>query len=65
MEQGIDLDAKSSEVDGISSHLASAYQKAMEAYNARAQHEEQISMQNISDTEKIQNFMVCRTTVII
>lgn len=65
MEQGIDLDARSSEVDGISSHLASAYQKAMEAYNARAQHEEQISMQNISDTEKIQNFMVCRTTVII
>lgn len=57
VEQGIDLDARSSEVDGISSHLASAYQKAMEAYNARAQHEEQISMQNISDTEKIQNFM--------
>jgi hypothetical protein len=65
VEQGIVLDAQSSEVDGISSHLASAYQKAMEAYNARAQHEEQISMQNISDTEKIQNFMVCRTTVII
>ncbi|KAI5593099.1 hypothetical protein BDE02_04G196500 [Populus trichocarpa] len=57
VEQGIVLDAQSSEVDGISSHLASAYQKAMEAYNARAQHEEQISMQNISDTEKIQNFM--------
>ncbi|XP_011013793.1 PREDICTED: squamous cell carcinoma antigen recognized by T-cells 3-like [Populus euphratica] len=57
VEQGIDLDAKSSEVDGIPSHLASAYQKAMEAYNARAQHEEQISMQNISDTEKFQNFM--------
>jgi hypothetical protein len=53
VEQGIVLDAQSSEVDGISSHLASAYQKAMEAYNARAQHEEQISMQNISDTEKI------------
>ncbi|CAK7357216.1 unnamed protein product [Dovyalis caffra] len=58
VEQGTDLDAKSSEVDGIPSHLASAYQKAMEAYNARAQHEEQISMQNISDTEKFQNFMV-------
>lgn len=57
VDQGIDLDAKSSEVDGLSSHLASAYQKAMEAYNARAPHEEQISMQNISDTEKIQNFM--------
>ncbi|KAF9690327.1 hypothetical protein SADUNF_Sadunf01G0184000 [Salix dunnii] len=57
VEQGTDLDAKSSEVDGISSHLASAYQKAMEAYNARAQHEEQISMQNLSDTEKFQNFM--------
>ncbi|KAL3597947.1 hypothetical protein D5086_009584 [Populus alba] len=57
VKQGIDLDAKSSEVDGLSSHLASAYQKAMEAYNARAPHEEQISMQNISDTEKIQNFM--------
>ncbi|KAJ6394975.1 hypothetical protein OIU77_024064 [Salix suchowensis] len=57
VEQGTDLDAKSSEVDGISSHLASAYQKAMEAYNARAQHEEQISMQNLSDTEKFRNFM--------
>ncbi|KDP40896.1 hypothetical protein JCGZ_24895 [Jatropha curcas] len=57
VEQGNVLDAESSDVDGISSHVASAYQKAMEMYNSRAQHEEQISKQNISDTDKFQSFM--------
>lgn len=61
VEQGNALDAESSDTDGISSHVASAYQKAMEMYNARAQHEEQISRQDISDPEKFQNFMVYRS----
>lgn len=58
VEQGNALDAESSDMDGIPSHVASAYQKAMEMYNARVQYEEQISKQDISETEKLQNFMV-------
>lgn len=57
VEQGNALDAESSDMDGIPSHVASAYQKAMEMYNARVQYEEQISKQDISETEKLQNFM--------
>ncbi|XP_002527822.2 squamous cell carcinoma antigen recognized by T-cells 3 [Ricinus communis] len=57
VEQGNVLDTESSYLDGISSHVASAYQKAMEMYNTRAQHEEQIYKQDISEQEKFQNFM--------
>uniref|UniRef100_A0A2N9H1C3 Reverse transcriptase zinc-binding domain-containing protein n=1 Tax=Fagus sylvatica TaxID=28930 RepID=A0A2N9H1C3_FAGSY len=37
-------------LDGISSRVASAYQRALEGYNARAHLEEQISRQDISDS---------------
>lgn len=40
-------------------HVASAYQKALEMYNARVCFEEQISIQNISDSERLQQYMVC------
>ncbi|XP_065870636.1 uncharacterized protein [Euphorbia lathyris] len=56
-EQGNVLTAESSDLDGIPSHVGSAYRKATEMYNARAQHEEQISKQDISAIEKFQNFM--------
>ncbi|KAK6263531.1 hypothetical protein SCA6_018965 [Theobroma cacao] len=57
VEQGNALDAESDTVDGISSHVASAYQKAEEMYNARAHHEEQITRQDISESERFQHFM--------
>jgi hypothetical protein len=40
-------------------HVASAYQKALEMYNARVHLEEQISSQHISDSERLQQYMVC------
>lgn len=38
-------------------HVASAYQKALEMYNARVHLEEQISSQDISDSERLQQYM--------
>ncbi|PQQ20561.1 squamous cell carcinoma antigen recognized by T-cells 3 [Prunus yedoensis var. nudiflora] len=57
VEQGNILNAGSSDLDGISSHVASAYNKALEMYNARVHLEEQICRQDMSDSEKLQNFM--------
>lgn len=59
VEQGKTLDTKSSDLDGIPSHVASAYHKALEMYNARIHLEEQISRQDVSDSERLQQFMVC------
>ncbi|KAH9750145.1 EMBRYO DEFECTIVE 140 [Citrus sinensis] len=56
-KQGAVLDAESSNLDGISSNVASAYQKALEMCNARAHLEEQISRQDLSDSEKFQQYM--------
>ncbi|XP_034209646.1 squamous cell carcinoma antigen recognized by T-cells 3 isoform X2 [Prunus dulcis] len=58
VEQGNILNAGSSDLDGISSHVASAYKKALEMYNARVHLEEQICRQDMSDSEKLQHFMV-------
>ncbi|KAF3439308.1 hypothetical protein FNV43_RR17584 [Rhamnella rubrinervis] len=57
VEQGKALDTKSSDLDGVPSHVASAYHKALEMYNARIHLEEQISRQDISDSERLQQFM--------
>ena len=62
VEQGNVLDVNSSSMDGISSHVASAYQKAMDMYDARAHLEEQIVRQDISDSERHQQFLVCDLT---
>lgn len=58
VEKGNMIDAKSSDLDGISAHVASAYQKALDMYNSRAHFEEQISRQDILDQERLQQFMV-------
>lgn len=58
VEQGNSLDAGSSDLDGISSNVALAYQKALEMYNARAHLEEQLSRNDIADSEKLQEYMV-------
>ncbi|GMY31439.1 Squamous cell carcinoma antigen recognized by T-cells 3 [Fagus crenata] len=59
VEQGKVLDVESSEPDGISSRVTSAYQRALEGYNAHAHHEEKISRQDISYSEKLQQFVIC------
>ncbi|XP_019052707.1 PREDICTED: squamous cell carcinoma antigen recognized by T-cells 3-like isoform X2 [Nelumbo nucifera] len=50
-------ESNSSDLDGIPNHVASAYQKAMEMYNARIPYEQQISKQGEDDNEKLQHFM--------
>ncbi|KAE8711206.1 hypothetical protein F3Y22_tig00110300pilonHSYRG00004 [Hibiscus syriacus] len=57
VEQGNSLDAESGNVFGISSHVASAYQKAEEMYNARAHLEDQITRQDVSESERFQHYM--------
>ncbi|XP_024032738.1 squamous cell carcinoma antigen recognized by T-cells 3, partial [Morus notabilis] len=56
-EQGSILNIESDSLDGVSSHVASAYQKALDVYNARVHLEEKISRQDIPDLERLQEFM--------
>lgn len=58
MEQRNDLAVESSDLDGVPSHIASAYQRALEGYNARVHLEEQILRQDMSESEKFQQYMV-------
>ncbi|CAJ2649277.1 squamous cell carcinoma antigen recognized by T-cells 3-like [Trifolium pratense] len=56
VEQGNFNDASIDLIDCYP-HVASAYQKAVEMYNARIHLEEQISIQHISDSERLQQYM--------
>lgn len=58
VERGSILNIESDSLDGVSSHVASAYQKALDMYNARVHLEEKISRQDIPDLERLQEFMV-------
>ncbi|XP_041010995.1 squamous cell carcinoma antigen recognized by T-cells 3-like isoform X2 [Juglans microcarpa x Juglans regia] len=58
MEQRNDLGVESSDLDGVPSHIASAYQRALEGYNARVHLEEQILRQDMSESEKLQQYMI-------
>ncbi|XP_042509055.1 squamous cell carcinoma antigen recognized by T-cells 3 isoform X2 [Macadamia integrifolia] len=57
VEQGTAPVVDPGELDGLPSNVVSAYQKAMEMYNAKVQHEEKISKQDASDMEKLQHYM--------
>ena len=57
-EQGSVPDVNSSNLDGISSHIASAYQKALEMLDARVLFEERIFRLDVSDMERLQEYMV-------
>ncbi|KAE8688795.1 hypothetical protein F3Y22_tig00110956pilonHSYRG00244 [Hibiscus syriacus] len=57
VQQGNSHDTESDNDLGISSHVASAYQKAEEMYIARAQLEERITRQDVSESERFQNYM--------
>ncbi|XP_073287671.1 uncharacterized protein [Primulina huaijiensis] len=55
--QGSSIDITGGELDGLSSNVVSAYQKALEMLIARAHHEEQVSQKNV-ESEKLQEYMV-------
>ncbi|KAK4438417.1 Squamous cell carcinoma antigen recognized by T-cells 3 [Sesamum alatum] len=50
------IDVNSEELEGLSSHVVSAYKKALEMLNARSHLEEQISKKDV-DSEKLEEFM--------
>ncbi|KAI3755001.1 hypothetical protein L1987_54793 [Smallanthus sonchifolius] len=56
-EHGNTLVVKSSSTDGISPHVASAYQKALDMLSVRADFEEKIVRSDVPDTERLQSFM--------
>ncbi|XP_041010443.1 squamous cell carcinoma antigen recognized by T-cells 3-like isoform X2 [Juglans microcarpa x Juglans regia] len=58
MEQRNDLAVESSDLDGVPSHIVSAYQRALEGYNARVHLEEQILRQDMPESEKLQQYMI-------
>lgn len=59
LEQGNLKDVESNDLVNIYPHVMSSYQKALEMYNARFHLEEQILNLNISDSEKLQHYLVC------
>lgn len=61
MKQGCVLDTESNYSDGVPSQVASAYRRALDMYNARVQLEEQISKQDLTDTERLHQYIVCCT----
>ncbi|XP_068647832.1 uncharacterized protein [Aristolochia californica] len=56
-EQGNKMEIESDDMNGIPLHIISAYQKALQMYNARTRYEDRLSDQSISDTERLQQFM--------
>lgn len=56
-EQGSVVDNDPSSLDGLPSHIASAYQKALEMLKLRTNFEEQIARKDASDSERLQEFM--------
>ncbi|XP_058215043.1 uncharacterized protein LOC131326319 [Rhododendron vialii] len=56
-EHGTVPDANSGELDGVSSYVASAYQKALEMLNARVLFEERVSRLDAPDVERLQEYM--------
>lgn len=58
-EHGCVLEVKSNDSDRVPSQVASAYQRALDMYNARVQLEKQISRQDTTDTERLNQYIVC------
>lgn len=58
-EQGSTIGGDPSCLDGLPSHIASAYQKALEMLNLRTNFEEQIARKDASESERLQEYMVC------
>ncbi|XP_052192955.1 uncharacterized protein LOC127801673 isoform X2 [Diospyros lotus] len=57
VEQRNAVNDNSNDLDGIPSHVASSYKKALEMLNARIHFEEQISKQTVPDVERLQEYM--------
>lgn len=64
-EQGSVVDSDPSSLDGLPSHIASAYQKALEMLKLRTNFEEKIARKDASDSERLQEFMVCTYCLVI
>lgn len=58
LEQGTDLGIGSDDLSKVSPQVAVASKKAQQMYSERAHLEENISKNDLSDTEKFQQFMV-------
>lgn len=58
VEQGNLHDVDSIDLADIYPHVASAYLKALEMYNARLHLEKQISQLDFSDSERLQHYLV-------
>lgn len=59
-EQGTTIDLSNSSLDGIAAHTSSAYRKASEMLNARGHLEDLVSKQELTDLERLQEYMVCK-----
>ncbi|XP_022155160.1 squamous cell carcinoma antigen recognized by T-cells 3-like [Momordica charantia] len=57
-EHGCVLEVKSNDSDRVPSQVASAYQRALDMYNARVQLEKQISRQDTTDTERLNQYII-------
>ncbi|VFQ84839.1 unnamed protein product [Cuscuta campestris] len=57
VEHGGIVDVNSNDLDGLSSHVASVYKKALEILNARLEFEAQISSKDANEAERLQQFM--------
>ncbi|XP_006659057.1 squamous cell carcinoma antigen recognized by T-cells 3 [Oryza brachyantha] len=55
-EQG-NANDPSSDFDGVPSNVVSAYKKAIEMYNVRKQYEDQLINGDVSDSDKLQEFL--------
>ncbi|XP_038876547.1 squamous cell carcinoma antigen recognized by T-cells 3 isoform X1 [Benincasa hispida] len=58
VKQGCVLDTESNYSDGVPSQVSSAYRRALDMYNARVQLEEQISKQDLTDTERLHQYII-------
>lgn len=58
VKQGCALDTESNYSDGVPTLVASTYRRALDMYNARVQLEDQISKQDLTDTERLHQYIV-------
>lgn len=57
-EQGTSQDVESCDISKSFPHVASAYEKALDMYNARVNFEQQISREDLSEAERLQQYLI-------
>ncbi|XP_011655427.1 squamous cell carcinoma antigen recognized by T-cells 3 isoform X2 [Cucumis sativus] len=58
VKQECALDTESNYSDGVPTQVATTYQRALDMYNARVQLEDQISKQDLTDTERLHQYII-------